>query len=239
MKKFSCSVVAALALSTFAFAGGDIEPVAPIMAPAPDVSGFYIGGAYSYINAETDAYGAYGYIDGGDYWISETSDSDTSGFMLQLGYQFNEYIAVEGRYWNGGTETDASYSEGEVGGPFFTDSWSYGCTDLTAWGIYLKPMYPVTDAISIYGLLGYGNTQIDDVWYAGMELLDESGFQWGVGLSYAYDENISFFIDYVQLVNDEGGSYDWVANNQSNYDYEYVNWDTSVYTVNVGVSYKF
>jgi opacity protein-like surface antigen len=241
MKKFSGSIVVGLLLSSFALAGGDIAPVEPaVVMPAPmvDDSGFYVGGAYSFINAETDTYGEYGDIVGDPvYWWRETQDSDTSGFMLQLGYQFNKYIAVEGRYWNGGTNMDGT----SINSDGFTDSWSDDCTDLTAWGIYVKPMYPITDAVSIYGLLGYGNTQIDDQWYGdGTEILDDNGFQWGVGLSYAYDEHISFFVDYVRLANNEGGSYDYNAGNPDpTYDYDYVNWETSVYTVNFGVTYKF
>jgi len=240
MKNLTCSIVAALALSSFAVAGGNIEPVAaPMeeMAPAPDDSGFYIGGAVSLVNVETDAYGEYGNYASPPHWWDESVDSDEIGYMLQAGYQFNQYIAVEGRYWNAGTSVDGSRSEGYIGGPQeFTDSWSDECGDMTAWGIYVKPMYPVTEAINIYALLGYGNTSIDDERYAdGVELIDKSGFQWGIGASYEYDEHISFFIDYVQLASDAEESYDWVDEGNS----YYVDWETSVYTINVGVSYKF
>ena len=242
MKKFNLSLVTILAMGAFAVAGGDIEPVAePIVeVVASDDSGFYIGGAYSSINAEVDAYGAYGNYDEPENWRKENSEMDSAGFMLQAGYQFNKYIAVEGRYWKASSEASGTYSNGQDDQTGFTDSWSDECGDLTAWGIFVKPMYPVTDAFSIYGLLGYGNTNISDEWYGdGVELLDESGFQWGIGASYAYDEHLSFFVDYVQLASDVEESYDWVANNQSDSDYDYVDWETSVYTINVGVSYKF
>ena len=51
MKKLSLSIVACLAMGTFAMAGGDIAPVyAPVeevAAPAPDESGPYIGAGVS------------------------------------------------------------------------------------------------------------------------------------------------------------------------------------------------
>lgn len=244
MKNFTLSVATVLALSTFAVAGGDIEPVvAPIeeVAPAPDDSGFYIGGAISLVNSETDAYGAYGdiEIDGSENWWSESGESDSTGFMLQAGYQFNKYFAVEGRYWNAGCEMSGTWTNSYMTPD--TDSWSDECCDMDAWGIYLKPMYPVTDAVSIYGLLGYGNTNIKDEHYGdGVDLMDESDFQWGIGASYAYDEHISFFADYVQLASDVKESYDYNAGQSMPYwDYDYVDWETSVYTINFGVSYKF
>lgn len=240
MKRFTLSMAALAAMGTLAMAGGDIEaPVEPIVeveAPmAVSDSGFYIGGAVSLINSETDANGAYGDGDEYDYQWSEESEGDTYGFMLQAGYQFNKYIAVEGRYWNANTEIDSTYTD-----DYGTYSSNDGYGDMTAWGIYVKPMYPVTDAVSIYGLLGYGNTQIEDKAYGGKQLLDENSFQWGVGASYAYDEHISFFVDYVQLASDAEESHDYNAGDEDPYwDYDYVNWETSVYAVNVGVSYKF
>ncbi|MBD3790505.1 MAG: porin family protein [Campylobacterales bacterium] len=239
MKRFTLSLAAVLAMGTFAVAGGDIAPVEPMVeveAPAPaSDSGFYIGGAYSRISSSTDAHGAYGDYDGdGSYW-DETADGDNDGYMLQAGYQFNKYLAVEGRYW--GATAKMSWTWSYEDGP--TDSWSDDCGDISAWGIYVKPMYPVTNELSVYGLLGYGNTSIGDDVYGDAKLVDESGFQWGLGLSYAYDEHISFFVDYVQLANDAEGSYDWVANGETYWDYDYIDWKTSVDTINVGVTYKF
>ncbi|MDM5271400.1 outer membrane beta-barrel protein [Sulfurovum sp. zt1-1] len=235
MKNLTCSIVTALALSSFAVAGGNIEPVAaPMeeMAPAPDDSGFYIGGAYSFISA-----------DGKDYWtdgyreeFTTFDDIDMSGYMLLAGYQFNKYISVEGRYWGSSSEVgsitgsydvyyDSVYS-------YTNDFWWAADGEFSAWGIYLKPMYPVGEDFTVYALLGYGNAQIDDnSWSPDWQLLDENGFQWGLGASYAYDEHLSFFADYVQLANDAKQSYDggWYLEE----------WKISVYTINVGITYKF
>lgn len=227
MKNFTLSVVAALAMSTFAVAGGDIEPVvAPVeaVAPAADESGFYIGGAYSHASSDTD-WGAY--YDGIEAY-GDSQENTQSGFMLLAGYQYNSYIAIEGRYW--GSSSERSY---DWGGDGYTETDG----EFSAWGIYLKPMYPVSEKFTVYGLLGYGNAEIDSDWYEweyDKKMLDDSGFQWGLGASYAYDEHISFFVDYVQLATDADDSYV--------YDEMYGvfdKWETSLYTINAGVTYKF
>jgi len=55
----------------------------------------------------------------------------------------------------------------------------------------------------------------------------ESGFQWGLGASYAFAEQISGFVDYVSLYDDTG--FDYRA--------QLRNVDSDTWTV--GVSYKF
>ena len=184
MKKFNLSLVAVLAMSTFAIAGGDIAPVEPVVEVEEVVvedNGFYLGLAYSAVGVS---------IDGVDT-INVGGDSDADAFMVQAGYKFNSYVALEGRYWNGNNDFDA-------------------------WGLYVKPMYPVTDAFDVYGLLGYGNAGaahtfgIDDKYS-----FDESEFQWGLGAAYSFTDNFAVFIDYVELANgdDIGGIYtnDWSA----------------------------
>ena len=248
MKNFNLSLVAILAMGTFAVAGGDIapveEPMVEVVAPVVDNSGFYIGGAYSMASAESDyawndftpsIYDAQ--LDG-----VGSGEADYNALMLQVGYQFNKYIALEGRYWRSMGDGEYSYSEKYdyyAGDGWYPDTDSDSGDDagdeLTAWGIYVKPMYPVTEAFTVYGLLGYGNVTLSN---DGGDFLDESGFQWGAGASYAFTDNLSFFVDYVELYNDE-----------YEYEYEYVDegrngryewWDdTKIYTVNMGLTYKF
>ncbi len=56
MKKIVLSTVAVLGLSSFAVAGGDIAPVAPVVEPAPMAGNFYAGVAYSLLTLDqTDA----------------------------------------------------------------------------------------------------------------------------------------------------------------------------------------
>jgi hypothetical protein len=151
MKKFNLSLVAVLAMSTFAVAGGDIAPVEePVVVVEPVVEStgnFYLGLAYSYITAENK------YTDDLFRPADHKSDITYSGVTFQGGYKFNDYIAVEGRYVT-------SFNDGEVE----INDVDYGevaNVDVDGWGIYVKPMYPVTDAFDIYALLGYANTNIN------------------------------------------------------------------------------
>ena len=236
MKNFTLSVAAALAMSSFAVAGGDIEPVVEpvVVEEVASDSGFYIGGAYSLSNTEISAHSNYGYDGGTDYDSYWTDSMDRNAFMLQAGYQFNEYIAIEGRYW--GSMDSNEYSSAYYIDGVLDNSYSWSDGDWSAWGIYAKPMYPVTESFDVYALLGYGNVSIDDNWWFNESLLDENVFQWGIGASYSFTENTSLFVDYVQLCSDEGDTY---VDYDMYYDYSTVSTDISLYTVNIGLTYRF
>lgn len=122
MKKFNLSLVALLAMSAFATAGGDIAPVEPVVETPmveESTSSFYVGLGYSYMNMDPD----------------NNAEIDGDAVLLLAGYNFNQYIGIEGRYSG------------------LTD-----CLENTA--IYLKPMYPM-GGITLYGLLGYGQVDYD------------------------------------------------------------------------------
>ena len=196
MKKFNLSLVTVLAMSTFAVAGGDIAPVEEpvvveeVVEDTANDDGFYLGLAYSATSIDVDGY------DEGGYDLGGSDDADS--FMVQVGYKFNPYIAVEARYWNGNRGVDA-------------------------YGLYAKPMYPVTDAFDVYGLLGYGNAGAEpDDGYGDTMTLDDSTFQWGLGVSYAFTESFAVFADFVELYNSDYNGIDY-----------------SLDTVNVGVTYQF
>ncbi len=203
MKKTTLSLVSILALSSFLMAGGDIAPVEePVIVPvAVDNSAFYVGIGFGKTTLHDD---------------QSAEEFSSSQVMLQAGYQYNQYIALEGRASFGfNTDYDAG-NTGNLSGDA-TD-------DLANWGIYVKPMYPVTDAFDIYALLGYGGVQLGN-----LEDGDayESGFQWGLGAQYAVTENIAVFADYVKLYDDTG--FDYRA--------QVEDVDSDVWTL--GVSYKF
>ena len=227
MKKFTVSIMAAAALSTFAMAGGDITPpVEPVVetpvveeAPAPMPGYFYLGLAYSYMNYEGDFY-----AEDGQETLSANMEAEWDAIMLQAGYQFNPYIGIEGRYWSNLGDGDATMSYRYEGEGSESGSESGDAPDITAWGIYLKPTLPVGEGFSLYGLLGYGNVEIDD------DFFDESGFQWGVGASFNFAENMSLFVDYVNLYDDD---------DSQQIEGFTADVDETIYTVNVGVTYKF
>lgn len=201
MQKITLSLISILVLSGLSYAGGDIAPVEePIVTPVLDDSAFYIGMGIGDAVLNNDG-------------TNEEFSSTT--LMLQAGYQYNTYIALEGRYTFGfGTDYDAGITNGILGG---YDG------DISNWGLYVKPMYPIGD-FNIYALLGYGGVMLSDI--NGGDAY-ESGFQWGLGASYAMSEQISIFVDYVALYDDTG--FDYVARLN----------DIDSDTWTVGLSYKF
>ncbi len=127
-------------------------------------------------------------------WFSDniSTQDETGGISLIGGYRFNEYFAVESRI----TKT------------FFERNYS----DTTAYSMFLKPQYPVTDTFSVYALVGFGKVKVEgserdnglgahaDV--IGKNILDHTQFQWGVGVSYDITDNFSIFADYISLAKD-------------------------------------
>lgn len=181
MKKLMLSVAAAGVLSTGCFAGGDIVPV-----PVEEYS-WYVGGAGAIMSTYADK------LD----WFNVTAGQDrTGGIVALVGYEFNPYIAIEGRFNYGA----------------FTGDISKNCQA----SIFLKPMYPVTEDFTVYGLLGYGYVNIDGN-HGYPNWLDKGSFEWGLGLSYDLDEEWTIFADYDWLLHDEqaNASFDGKGTNLS------------------------
>jgi opacity protein-like surface antigen len=247
MKKLTLSLVAIAAMSRFASAGGDIAPVEPVVeVPAPVIdSGFYVGIAYSAVNASSEYEGTDNINDSWT-WSGEYEE-DYDAAMLQVGYKINQYLAVEARYWESGGDvkwTNEYEAHAQGSGQTIEDSWknesgTYTDAEFTAWGIYVKPMYPVTEVLDIYALLGYGNNTIS---YNDVDEFDENGFQWGVGASYELTEHFAIFADYVHMHSDEVSSTDSTGGNRNRNGSAWLDSyssDDTVYTLNFGLTYKF
>jgi len=213
MKKIILSTVAILSLSSFAMAGGDIEvveeQVIELAAPATD-TGFYVGLGYGWTGFNGNGVGAYNTPE--NNW-----DINLGSIMIDGGYKFNQYIAVEGRYWFGLQDSN------DLG-------WTSGAKDVTvdSWAIYAKPMYPVTSEFNVYGLIGFAGTDVEVDNLSGANF-DASGFSWGIGADYKVVDNVSVFIDYTSIVQNEGVTFGGL-----NLPLEM---DTD--KVTVGVNYKF
>ena len=196
------TIAAFAAATTLAVAGpGVVEAYEPEI----DYSSAYVGIGYGFGTAEADA-GVYQF----DVIESQTVDN----IALQAGYNFNQYIAVEGRY-NIGLDEDVAYSDG------YTDTVS---VDTLA--IYAKPQYPVTPELSVYGLLGYAwntlNSLDGDV--------DVDGFAWGLGAKYEVYTDVEVFIDYTSVY-DDTETFDTYSG--------LIDVDENIYNVTVGATYKF
>lgn len=226
MRKVTLSMTAALAMSTFAVAGGDITPVEPVvevpMVEEVSTGGFYAGIAYSLMGSDITTST---YDDSNNLIDVFDLSLDMGAVMLDVGYKFNDYVAVEGRYWIGiNSDSDNILHDGQDYDPLDTDS--------DAWGIYVKPMYPVTDALDIYGLLGYGSASLNDTSAFGA---DVDGISWGVGASYAFTDNWSIFVDYIAFTDDtltNNAITDALGVDGSSYDHEFD-------ALNFGFNYSF
>ncbi len=200
MKRNIISLTAVLSLSGLLFAGGDIAPVEepPVEVVPVDNSVFYVGAGLGHSSVRND------------YTDEEIADLT---LLLQAGYQYNRYIAVEGRL-HFGVSTDYDYGNLTLR--------TYDGKSLN-WGLYVKPMYPVGD-FSVYALLGYGGILQYDLDSGDAY---ESGFQWGLGAGYAFTDEVSVFVDYTSLYSGTG------------FDYRATTRDIDADIWTLGVSYKF
>ena len=186
MKKTTLTIIAALTMSTGAMANSypadgpdSYQNSVENKSTASDVQGAYLGAGYSYTNVDTDVT----YTNG-----KAASDSDSfSSLTLIAGYNFNEYIGIEGRYSH--TYVDNTYNTNPWYGGYVSNP------DISYYGLYLKPMIPI-DQFNLYGLIGYGETSIKDD--------EETGFQWGIGASYYFNNRSSLFVDYTRVYDEEG-----------------------------------
>jgi len=220
MKKLNLSLAAILATSTFALAGGDIAPVEPVVETpyVEDTSAFYLGLGYGGMKAKLDT----------DFLsINKTSDTFNQ-VMLQAGYKFNDYVAIEGRYYIGTDDSDFSLYD-----PFTPGLTQNISSD--SWDIFVKPMYPITDSFDIYALLGYGETSFDYSWGRNTNFGDTGGFAWGLGAAYNFSDSWSVFVDYIDQSN--GGVDDYALTRNGTL--VPLNLDLDFDTWTVGVTYTF
>jgi len=225
MKKIVLSTVAVMAMSTFAIAGGDIAPieepivVAQVAEPVVTDSGAYVGLGYGLLAAEVRSSVI---LNDSNY---DEADLDWGTVMVQAGYKFNSYVAVEARYWNAVSDGDLTLTEhtkhGEVK---YTEDDVVGDLGAAAWAVYVKPMYPVTDSFDVYALLGYANTDTDS--YRDHDEWDDGAFSWGIGAAYSFTDNLGMFVDYTVLYDDDE-------------DINLNNIETAVESINFGLTYSF
>jgi len=178
-----------MAIHSMAVAGGDIAPVEPaVVVPVVednDKEGIYAGIAYSYMSHDIDYVGA-----------ATRAEMDFNGVMLELGYQFNKYVSVEGRYSTSiGDDIDDLASS----------------SDVSAWGLFVKPMLPLSQRATVYGLVGYSKTDASNTLNVTGIDIDESGFSWGLGFSLDMDEDWTLFGEYIRWYDDGVDQYDHVV----------------------------
>ncbi|BAF71817.1 porin family protein [Sulfurovum sp. NBC37-1] len=222
MKKITFSLISILSLSGLSFGGGNVVPIVPVEEPiveTPVNSAFYVGLGYSYLSSNRTAkLNKPGDPRHGQ--VVKDTDSNADNILLQVGYQFNPYLALEGRYTF--SVGDHSLTHNHLGGIKEDVD-----IDISNMALYIKPMYPIGD-FSIYGLLGYGKVERErhEEPYRSW---DGSGFQWGAGVQYAIGDDFSVFVDYTRWYDEEGEPHERLPRLL----------DTDFSVLSVGISYRF
>ena len=220
MKKFTLSVATLMLSSTFAIgntydADGPDSYKSRSLSPNTNISkSYYAGVAYGLVNTEFDA----------TYGTEKLGlEMDQTMITLHAGYSINEHLSIEGRYWIATSDADTSISYRDTAFPNdnFDVSGDFD-DDSKAWGVYLKPMYPISDTFTVYGLVGYGNVKLDIEDISG----DDDGLQWGLGASYNFNQDFAVYVDYVSLYDDDSSVDDIPGN-------------FSINSWNFGVNFRF
>ena len=203
MKRIVLSVCAVAMMSSLAFADGGMQE----LVSAGDENSFYLGGALAGVVGHDSA------VDIELFGGTPGVDNDRLGNLTFLaGYNYNRYIAAEGRY-------TTTVVDGDV-------------TEMNGWSLFLKPQYLFDDSnFKLYALLGFGGVTIDGIngYFADV---DDTGFQWGIGAAYSFgdymdDNDLAVFIDYTSLASEMEGVF---ANGAL---------ETDVDAFTLGVTYQF
>ena len=124
-----------------------------------------------------------------------TEEELSSGvFLLLVGYQFTENFSLEGRFYRN-TDEKIDYDPGNRPSPHATYKSTFSNS-----AVFLKASYPISK-FEVYGLLGYGRVKLTNI--AGGDR-EESGVQYGLGLSYRVSAHVDIFADWVRAYDDSG-----------------------------------
>ena len=174
-------VVALLLTSSVLFAGKNVIPAETPVAPVFTPWPFYIGLGLVMSDIDRDPCPC-----ADDQTISE---DHRYGAVLRAGVDFNEYLGIEAR--------------------ILKTSGSNVFSETTHYGLYLKPQFAVSNALKLYGLLGYGKTTIDYTNGIKSSRTDESGIAYGAGVEYTLTKDADgsawgLWVDYSRLLKDKG-----------------------------------
>lgn len=196
MKKI---IVALVAISSLGYtASSEKENLSVYEADRIDNTGFYLGAGISAMSTRESSVSM-------DIFNVKEGQDRLGNVALIAGYTVNDYLAVEGRYGFNITDEDKVEMAYQ-------------------WSILLKPMYKFDDEkdkvngrnyYSVYGLLGIGGIQLDGT-NGVIADVGETGFQWGIGVSYTfretsrayrYKDSWSVYADYMQVGRNMDGLY--------------------------------
>jgi len=170
-----------------------------------DDSGLYFGLGYAATN-----------IDIGQIYSDPNKqklvDASTDSVILLAGYDFNQYIGVEGRYYLNASSAAFDY--------YLGDTPLKGTYKAESFTLYAKPQYNL-GVITLYGLVGvaFNDYTLTSLLNDGSN--NEAIFSWGGGAKFNVTQSLGLFVDYTDL----GESTNFTTTDLSSW--------------NLGVSYKF
>lgn len=182
--KITKILIATSVAATMSFAGKNVapatsEPIAvadytPTSAVLPFYAALGLVGAKLSINCANHPHCHY--------------EDTTYGGVLRVGYDFNKYFGLEGRYAR-----------------TFWDKGPFGGTPLEHFGLFLKPQVPLGEKVNLYGLIGYGHTKNLGNGYRLTYLNKKWGVSAGLGLEYQISDKPdrkgwNIFADYQRLL---------------------------------------
>jgi len=205
MKTIKLSFLAWACVSSMTFAGGEIDApaveeqgVETLEVEVNEKSDFYVGLALSALSVRESGTSL--------NFASEKTGQDRIGnAALLVGYDINEYVAAEARYTASIAKKDNA--------------------KMSSISIFLKPQYPVSEELSVYGLLGYGQVKIDSNNQTNVDV-SKGAFQWGLGIDYDVTSDISMFVEYASLAHNIDGTF-------------LTSDSASVDALSVGLTYRF
>ena len=113
-------------------------------------------------------------------------DESTDTLLLLAGFNINEYIGIEGRYYWNITSMAVDYYASGI--PIIEDY------KAESFAIYAKPQYSF-DIVSLYALIGVTMNN----YTALLQSSDDMLFSWGLGAKVNMTQNLSAFVDYTDL----------------------------------------
>jgi len=137
--------------------------------------GLYVGGSYQAANFKAD--------------VANTDKAKAHMFNLVTGYDFNQYLAVEGR----------------IGVPVSSEKASEGAYSIkgkptTSYALFAKGTFPINDMFSIYGLAGYGKSGYKVDYNLGgkqgSEKVEKGSLQYAAGVEVNFTQNIAMTAEY-------------------------------------------
>ncbi|MEE4299704.1 MAG: porin family protein [Pseudomonadales bacterium] len=106
-------------------------------------------------------------------------DAQAAQVRGQVGYRFNDFVAVEGSLHN--------YFEAEDNGIEFD---AFGAQ------LAVRPSFPLSDAIEGYARLGWGYYDAEASGFGvGVDTTDDE-FVWGIGTNFKVSERVGVYVEY-------------------------------------------